>query len=88
LLAGPARDLGVRFGRAGRQEGQGLWEGVQMKAEPRSGFEICQSLTREGWREEIVTRVFTSRDKTLVKVVWPDGKTAEAAAPKAERSAQ
>lgn len=44
----------------------------------RSGYEIIQSLRREGWTEDCMTMVFKSRDGQLVKIVWPDGKTAEA----------
>lgn len=44
----------------------------------RSGLEILESLRREGWREDIMGIVMVSGDKTLVQVVWPDGRRVEA----------
>lgn len=44
----------------------------------RSGLEILESLKREGWREDVMGVVMVSSDKSLVQVVWPDGRRVEA----------
>lgn len=44
----------------------------------RSGLEMIQSLRREGWSEDIMGVVMVSRDKSLLQIVWPDGRRIEA----------